>query len=134
MTTIQQTSRTHRTSRRQRIAATMMAAAAVAGVGALGTAAPANAATKYIAISYSPATGHVGKGQATNLDAAIAGSLSECGGHCAVQTWSKNGCVALAVSGQYYYGWYGSTLRDAQQGAMQRTGPGSYVAWSGCVK
>jgi hypothetical protein len=126
---------TQQAPRRRMIAATMLAAAAVAGVGALAAAAPASAApAKFIAISYSPATGHVGKGQSTNLDAAIAGSLSECGGHCAVQTWSKNGCVALAVSGQYYYGWYGSNLRDAQQGAMQRTGPGSYVAWSGCVK
>lgn len=130
MTTTQQTPR-----RRMIAAATMLAAAAVASVGALATAAPASAApTKYIAISYSPATGHVGKGQSTNLDAAIAGSLSECGGHCAVQTWSKNGCVALAVSGPYYYGWYGANLRDAQQGAMQRTGPGSYVVWSGCAK
>ena len=133
MTTIKQT------PHRRIIAATVMAAAAVAGVGALATAAPASAAPakaapKYLAISYSTATGHVGKGQSTNLDAAIAGSLSECGGHCAVSTWSKNGCVALAVSGQYHYGWYGSTLRDAQQGAMQRTGPGSYVVWSGCVK
>ena len=130
---------TTQTPRRRMMAATMLAAAAVASVGALGTAAPANAgptksAPKYLAISYSTATGHVGTGQATNLDAAVAGSLSQCGGHCAVMTWSKNGCVALAVSGQYHYGWYGSNIRDAQQGAMQRTGPGSYVAWSGCVK
>ena len=32
------------------------------------------------------------------------GSLSQCGGHCAVETWSKNGCVTLAVSGKYHYG------------------------------
>jgi hypothetical protein len=76
----------------------------------------------------------LGRAQATNLDAALAGSLSQCGGHCAVETWSKNGCVALAVSGQYHYGWYGANLRDAQQGALQRTGPGSYVVWSGCAK
>ena len=127
------TLKTPRKSPRRMIAATMLAAAAV--TGALGTAVPASAApTKYIAISYSPATGQLGRAQATNLDAALAGSLSQCGGHCAVETWSKNGCVALAVSGQYHYGWYGSNLRDAQQGAMQRTGPGSYVVWSGCVK
>jgi hypothetical protein len=124
---------TLKTQRRRTIAATMLAAAAVTGV--LGTAAPANAApTKYIAIAYSPESGQWGRAQATNLDAALAGSLSQCGGHCAVETWSKNGCVALAVSGKYHYGWYGSTLRDAQQGAMQRTGPGSYVVWSGCAK
>ena len=123
---------TLKTPRRRMIAATMLAAAAV--TGAVGTAVPANAApAKYIAISYSPATGQLGRAQSTNLDAALAGSLSQCGGHCAVETWSKNGCVAIAVSGQYHYGWYGSNLRDAQQGAMQRTGPGSYVVWSGCV-
>jgi hypothetical protein len=124
---------TLKTPRRRMIAATMLAAAAV--TGAIGTAVPANAApAKYIAIAYSPATGQLGRAQATNLDAALAGSLSQCGGHCAVETWSKNGCVALAVSGQYHYGWYGANLRDAQQGAMQRTGPGSYVVWSGCAK
>jgi hypothetical protein len=131
---------TKQTSPRRMIAAPVMAAAAVAGVEALGTAAPANADAdqgrpiKYVAIAYSPATGQLGRAQATNLDAALAGSLSQCGGHCAVSTWSKNGCVALAVSGKYHYGWYGSTLREAQQGATQRTGPGSYVVWSGCVK
>jgi len=124
---------TLKSSRRRMIAATMLAAAAV--TGAMGTAVPANAApAKYIAIAYSPATGQLGRAQATNLDAALAGSLSQCGGHCAVETWSKNGCVALAVSGQYHYGWYGANLRDAQQGALQRTGPGSYVVWSGCAK
>ena len=124
---------TLKNSRSRKIAATMLAAAAV--TGAIATAVPATAAsTKYIAISYSPATGQLGRAQSTNLDAALAGSLSQCGGHCAVETWSKNGCVALAVSGKYHYGWYGSNLRDAQQGAMQRTGPGSYVVWSGCVK
>ena len=124
---------TLKTPRRRMIAATMLAAAAV--TGAVGTAVPANAApAKYIAISYSPATGQLGRAQSANLDAALAGSLSQCGGHCSVETWSKNGCVAIAVSGQYHYGWYGSNLRDAQQGAMQRTGPGSYVVWSGCVK
>lgn len=126
-------STTLKTPRRRMIAATMLAAAAV--TGAIGTAVPASAApAKYIAIAYSPATGQLGRAQATNLDAALAGSLSQCGGHCAVETWSKNGCVALAVSGQYHYGWYGANLRDAQQGAMQRTGPGSYVVWSGCAQ
>lgn len=124
---------TLRTRRGRTLAATMLAAAAV--TGAIGTAVPANAApAKYIAIAYSTASGHIGTGQHTNLDTALASALSQCGGHCAVETWSKNGCVAIAVSGQYHYGWYGSNLRDAQIGAMQRTGPGSYVAWSGCAK
>lgn len=124
---------------RRRIAAGILAAAAVTGAlsaGAVSSAAPADAAPdKFIAVSYSQATGKWGRAQATNLDAAIAGSLSQCGGHCSVASWSRNGCVALAVSGrQYWYGWHGATLRDAQQGAMQRTGPGSYVVWSGCAK
>jgi len=125
---------TLKTQGRRTIAATMLAGAAVTAV--LSAAAPANAASdKFIAVAYSQATGQWGRAQANNLDSALAGSLSQCGGHCAVASWSKNGCVALAVSGrQYWYGWHGANLRDAQQGAMQRTGPGSYVAWSGCAK
>jgi hypothetical protein len=123
---------TNRTNRRM-FAATMLAAAAVGGV--VATAAPATAATNYIAVSYSQATGLWGRAQATNLDAAIAGSLSQCGGHCAVASWSRNGCVALAVNGsRQYNGWYGSTLREAQQGTFARSAPGSWMVWSGCVK
>lgn len=118
---------------RRMIAATMLAAAAVSS--AVATAVPANAATNYIAVSYSQATGMWGRAQATNLDSAIAGSLSQCGGHCAVASWSKNGCVALAVNrNRQYSGWYGSNLRDAQQGAFQRSAPDSWMVWSGCVK
>ena len=118
---------------RTMIAATMLAAAALSS--AVATAAPASAATKYIAVSYSQATGQWGRAQAGNLDSAIAGSLSQCGGHCAVASWSKNGCVALAVNqSRQYNGWYGSTLRDAQQGTFQRSAPGSWMVWSGCVK
>lgn len=115
------------------IAATMLAAAAVGSV--VTTAAPANAATNYIAVSYSQATGQWGRAQATNLDAAIAGSLSQCGGHCAVASWSKNGCVALAVNAKREYnGWYGSNLREAQQATFARSYPNSWMVWSGCVK
>lgn len=122
--------------RRMTASAMLAAAAATTVLGALGAAGPADAASdKYIAVSYSQATGLWGRAQSTNLDAAIAGSLSQCGGQCAVASWSKNGCVALAVSRpQYWYGWHGSTLREAQQGALQRSGPGSWVVWSGCVK
>jgi hypothetical protein len=110
--------------------------AGAAALGIVGAAAPADAASdKFIAVSYSQATGMWGRAQSTNLDAAIAGSLSQCGGHCAVASWSRNGCVALAVNRpQYWYGWHGSNLRDAQQGALQRSGPGSWVVWSGCAK
>jgi hypothetical protein len=118
---------------RKMIAATMLAAAAVSS--AVVTAAPASAATKYLAVSYSQATGQWGRAQAGNLDSAIAGSLSQCGGHCAVASWSKNGCVALAVNqSRQYNGWYGPTLRDAQQGTFARSAPGSWMVWSGCVK
>ncbi|MDX1885031.1 DUF4189 domain-containing protein [Mycolicibacterium sp. 120270] len=118
---------------RRLIAATMLAAAAVSS--AVATAAPAAAANKYIAVSYSQATGQWGRAQAGNLDGAIAGSLSQCGGHCAVASWSKNGCVALTVNGnRQYAGWYGSTLREAQQGTFARSAPGSWMVWSGCVK
>lgn len=118
---------------RRMIAATMLAAAAVGS--AVATAAPSSAATNYIAVSYSQPTGMWGRAQATNLDSAIAGSLSQCGGHCAVASWSKNGCVALAVNrDRQYAGWYGSTLREAQQGTFARSAPGSWMVWSGCVK
>ncbi len=107
---------------RKMIAATMLAAAAVSS--AVATAAPASAATNYIAVSYSQATGQWGRAQAGNLDSAIAGSLSQCGGHCAVASWSKNGCVALAVNqSRQYNGWYGATLRDAQQGTFAQERP-----------
>jgi hypothetical protein len=54
---------TKQTPRRRGSAATVMAAAAVAGVGALATAAPA----KYIAISYSTATG----GQCASISSSL---------------------------------------------------------------
>lgn len=118
---------------RRMIAATMLAAAAVSS--AVATAAPSSAATNYIAVSYSQATGQWGRAQATNLDAAIAGSLSQCGGHCAVASWSRNGCVALTVNrDRQYAGWYGSNLREAQQATFDRSYPNSWMVWSGCVK
>ena len=119
---------------RRTIAAAVLAAAAASG--AISAAAPADAAAnKFIAVSYSQATGQWGRAQAGNVDAAIAGSLSQCGGHCAVASWSKNGCVALAVNqNRQYAGWYGATLREAQQATFARSYPGSWMVWSGCVK
>ncbi len=111
----------------------MLAASGAIIAGALGAAAPANAQVdKFVAISDSPETHTWGTGwNYDNLDSAMVRSLSECqdagGNHCVFLAWSKNGCAALAVNGDNYYGWYGATPYEAQQGALQRNGGGQIV-------
>ncbi|GLP74631.1 hypothetical protein TUM20983_17410 [Mycobacterium antarcticum] len=124
------------TPRRRAIVASMLAAAAVTGV--LGSTAPAAAASdKYVALSYSPSYRHYAFGINENKDAAVGRSMFACNeraGACQLLAWSKNGCVALAQgNGGTYYGWHGATKTDAQQGAKQRSGPGSYVIDTKCV-
>ncbi|HZQ33334.1 MAG TPA: DUF4189 domain-containing protein [Mycobacterium sp.] len=131
-----------RPSRRRRYAAaTLLAAAGAVTAAALGAASPADAQPSpqanpspdhFVAISYSPETHTWGTGwNFTNLDSARIRSLSECqnhgGNHCVWLAWSQNGCAALAVNGDNYYGWYGPTPYDAQQGALQRNGGGQIV-------
>jgi Domain of unknown function (DUF4189) len=119
-------------------AATMLAAAGAVVAGALGAAAPANAqADKFVAISYSPETGSYGWGNNyDSLDGARIRSLSECqnfgGNHCVFLAWSRNGCAALAVNGDNYYGWYGATRWEAEQQALSRNG-GGYILVSQCA-
>lgn len=121
--------------RRRTIIATVLAAAAA--TGALASAVPANAApVKYVAMAYSPVDGASGWGMNENQDVANTRALFECGkrgGHCQLVSWSKNGCVALAASGPYYYGWHGATLEQAKQGALERTGPGARVLDAICA-
>lgn len=119
-----------------RFAAAVLAAGAVAA-GAMAAAAPASAATRYVAIAYSPGT-HV-SGWANgydNLDGAHVRALNECnkagGSHCVTVTWSRNGCAALAVRGDNYYGWYGATRAAAEQEALRRNS-GGYIAVSKCA-
>ena len=132
---------THNTPRRRRTkaaAAALLAASGAIIAAGLGAAAPANAAPdKFVAISYSPETKHWGWGNNyDNLDSARIRSLVECqdagGNHCVFLAWSKNGCAALAVNGDSYYGWYGANRWEAEQGALQRTG-GGYIAISKCA-
>lgn len=133
MTTISQTPR-----RRIMAAAMLAAAGATVAAGTLAAAAPADAAPAktYVAISYSPETGHWGWGnQYNNLEQATIRSLSECqnagGNHCVFIAWAENGCAALAVNGPSYYGWYGPTLSAAESAALQRNG-GGHIEVSRC--
>ena len=128
----------HQTPRRRMMAATLLVAAGTIAAGALGAAAPANAQVDhFVAISYSEETHSWGTGwNYTDLDSARIRSLSECqdngGNHCEFIAWAKNGCAALAVNGNYFYGWYGATAAEAQQGALQRNG-GGYIAVTQCA-
>lgn len=129
---------TQHTSRRRLVAATLLvtagaSAAAMVGPQATAFAAPAD---QYVAVSYSPVDEAAGLSIDSNLDVAIRGSLSKCGikaGHCVNLAWSKNGCVALAVNGDYYYyGWHGASYAEAQNGALQRAGGGT-IMMSQCI-
>lgn len=128
---------TSHTSRRRLMAATLLVtagagAAAMVGPQATAVAAPAD---QYVAVSYSPVDKAAGLSIDKNLDVAIRGSLAKCGikaGHCVNLAWSKNGCVALAVNGDYYYGWHGASYAEAQNGALQRAG-GGHIMMSQCI-
>jgi hypothetical protein len=131
-----------RDSRRSSAAHTLTATAllVVSGAlaaGALATAPPAMAASKYVAIAYSPVTHSYGYGRnQPTLDAAHVRALDECskagGSHCVTVTWAQTSCAALAVKGEDYYGWYGATLQAAEQEALQRNG-GGVIAVSRCA-
>jgi hypothetical protein len=140
MTTTQNTAR-----RAKSAAAAMLFAASAVAAGALGSAAPANAAAdNFVAISFSTENGAYGWGNSySDLDSARIRSLSECqnhgGTHCVFLTWAKNWCSALAVGdrnvyGGYdsYYGWYGPTLPNAEQQALAKNG-GGHVLVSRCA-
>jgi hypothetical protein len=117
---------------RSRIAAAALLFAAGPAVAVpLAAAPPASAGgDTYVAISYSPETDKWGTGWNFNtLDAARTRSLSECqnagGNHCIFVAWAKNGCAALAVDGDRYYGWYGANPIDAQDQALVKNGGGT---------
>lgn len=101
------------------------------------SAVPAHAdADKFVAISYSAESHVFGWGNNyTDLDGARIRSLSECqghgGNHCEFIAWSKNGCAALAVNGDNFYGWYGPTAQDAEREALARNG-GGHILVSKC--
>ena len=129
MSTIVQTPR-----RRRFLAATMLVAAGAAASSMLAPAAPANAATNYVALSYSPVDDDFGFAKDGNRDRAVTRSLSNCGyvaSHCVYIALSKNGCVALATRGvnpnggpAAYGGGSGSNRTQAQQAALRASGGG----------
>ena len=108
----------------------MVAAGVAVGGGVLAPAAHAD--DKFVAISYSAETGTYGWGNNySDLDGARVRSLTECqnrgGNHCVFVAWSDNGCAALATSPTSYYGWYGATRAEAEQGALSRNGGGAIL-------
>jgi hypothetical protein len=127
---------THTTAR-SLTASVMLVVAGALAAGGLATAPPAAAASKYVAIAYSPVTYAYGYGRnQPTVDAAHVRALTECskagGSHCVTVTWAQNSCAALAVKGENYYGWHGPTLQAAEQEALQRNG-GGVIAVSRCA-
>jgi Domain of unknown function (DUF4189) len=126
-------------SRRRRIAAATLLVAAGATSAGMFLAAPANAADKYVAISFSPENGAYGWGNNYDSeDGARIRSLSECqnygGTHCVFIAWARNGCAALAVGDRnpyggfdQYYGWYGPSIASAEQQALAKNGGGTIL-------
>jgi Domain of unknown function (DUF4189) len=126
-------------SRGRRIAAATLLVAAGATTAGMILAAPANAADKYVAISFSPENGAYGWGNNYDTeDGARIRSLTECqnygGTHCVFIAWAQNGCAALAVGDRnayggfdQYYGWYGPTLAAAEKAALEKNGGGTIL-------
>jgi uncharacterized protein DUF4189 len=131
---------TNTTSRRRRIAAaTLLAAAGAITAAGLGTAAPASAQVEqFVAIAYSPATGSWGWGnQYDSYNGATSRALSECqsygGTDCQVAAWAKDGCAALAVRDNRWYGWYGPNPVIAESLALLKN-HGGHIVESRCSK
>jgi hypothetical protein len=115
----------------------MLVAAGAIVAGALGAAAPANAANTYVGVAYSFESGvsGVASGQA-DVESAKNAALESCqnngGNHCVFYASTENGCVALAIDGAQQWstgtGWIPYV---AQQSAV-RQNAGSHIAVSGC--
>ncbi len=128
---------TQTTTRRRLMAAALFVTASAGVAGMVGPQATANAAppAQYVAIAYSPVDKHAGLAINANLDTAVTAALARCGeeaGFCQLVAWSKDGCAALAVNGESYYGWHGGTYAEAQNGALQRAG-GGRISMSQCI-
>ncbi len=87
-------------------AATLLASGALAGgtIGAIGVAAPAEAAAdQFVASAYSPVDKQFGYAHARTEETAVTAALSNCGdvaGFCALAVVAPKGnCVALATRG-----------------------------------
>ena len=114
-------------------AAALLIGAGAVVLGVLGAAAPANAtASKFVAIAYSPDARVFGyaNGYATQTDAqqfALASCQEHGGTDCRITGWAQDGCAALAVDTNRYYGWYGPTPAAAEQQALYRNGGGHII-------
>ena len=111
------------------IASAGAAAAFFGGATALSPAAQAAAVDRYAVIAYSPVTGATGwYNNATTMEEATHMALGNCqryGRGCAVATWARNSCVALAVgSGSQWGADWGSTPTAAQNAALARVSSG----------
>jgi hypothetical protein len=135
-------------------AATLLAASVALAAGALGSAAPANAAGTYLALAYQQSYGFQGKlvyrdahgvGQSEVFDTARINALNDCatnggqtgGGQCEVRVVAFNECAAVAASNGKD-GWKIATatsynLQLAEQIAVANNG-GGLVVVSACPR
>ena len=123
---------------RTRIAAAATLAAGAVLAGALGSAAPANAATDYwVGLAYSFDSGIAGKSFGVTIeDQARILALQKCqdsgGNHCVWFGSFKNECAAMSILGdREWHTAAASTVAAAEQLALQQN-PGSHIAVSGC--
>jgi hypothetical protein len=137
---------------RGRFAAAAMLAAGAIAAGALGPAAPANAAGTFVALAYQQSYGFGGKliyrdahgvGQSPVFDTARINALNDCqknggqtgGGQCEVRVVANNECAAVAASNGAEW-WKIATatsynLQLAEQIALANNG-GGLVVVSAC--
>ena len=115
--------------------AALVGPAAVAGAEPVIRPAPAPASDRYVAIAYSPTNKFSGLSINTTREGAMGEATYRCStkaDDCRVVAWTKNGCAAVAVNGDQFFGWHGSSYAEAQNGALQRAGGGS-IMQSQCV-
>jgi hypothetical protein len=131
------TTHQNRPARDRILATTMLVAVGAIVAGALGAAAPANAAGTYVGVAYSFESGvsGVASGQ-PDVESAKNSALESCqnngGNHCVFYGDAENGCVALAIDGaQEWNTAIGQTIFMAQRSALAQNA-GSHIATSGC--
>jgi hypothetical protein len=114
------------------MAAILLAAAGVVAAGALDSAAPAKADEdgQWVAIAWSPDNGkYAWQNNAWDQQQAQDTALMSCanfgGTHCEITGFAHNACVAMAISPGQAHGWWGPTIDEASQAALQKNGGGA---------
>jgi hypothetical protein len=108
------------------LAAALLAAGGVLLAGAVGSAAPANAAVnRYLAIAYSPATGQWGYSQSLldanqAVDDAVGYCLNKGGTDCRIVVWGDNECAALATNPALSPTAFGTGIGPTQEEAERK--------------